>query len=250
MFLMLGCFCFGCGDSHRMHNSLKLYLALLALSVVIYVPSVSVRDLWYVPVALFLADVFSSIVHIVLDNGNCGVLTPYLADKSIEEASFIRERHPVIYQQSTGFQRTCFEFQKHHQYPSIILNKTFSEVCATIASITWSLHLLALLFHVVLGWMGSSVFFLCTITTVVGTLSQVAHQSAHASETRAAHPFIEWCRRWGLLISPASHRVHHRTYDRNFAIVNGWSHPFMNVLVQPLIAWGWVQVNHDVKDSE
>ena len=222
-----------------MLTKLKLYTSLFITSALVYMPSAIISDLFLIPVALYTADVFSAIVHIVLDNGDCGVLTPFLEDKSIEEVSFVRERFPLIYNQSTGFQKTCFEFQKHHQYPSVILNKTFSEVSISIASITWSLHALLLLFYMK-GIMNSSLFFFGTLTTCIGTLCQIAHQWAHTTES---HGIIKWFQTHGILISPESHRVHHRSYDRNFAIVNGWSHSLVNGLIHPFIERGWISGN-------
>jgi hypothetical protein len=218
---------------------LTLYTSLFITSAVVYMPSAITLDLLLIPVALYTADVFSAIVHIVLDNGDCGVLTPFLDDKSVEELSSVRDRFPLIYNQSTGFQKTCFEFQKHHQYPSVILHKTFSEVSISIASITWFLHALLLLFYMT-GVMNSSLFFFSTLTTCIGTLSQLAHQSAHAKES---HVIIKWFQTRGILISPESHRIHHRTYNRNFAIVNGWSHSLVNWLIQPFIYYRWISGN-------
>ena len=222
-----------------MLSKLNVYTSLFIASAVVYMPSAIISDLFLIPVALYTADVFSAIVHIVLDNGNCGALTPFLNDKSIEEVSFVRERFPLIYKQSNGFQRTCFEFQKHHQYPSVILHKTFSEVSISIASITWVLHALLLLCYMT-GVMNSSLFFFGTLTTCIGTLSQLAHQCAHANES---HVIIQWCQKWGLLISPESHRTHHRTYNRNFAIVNGWSHSLVNWIIQPFVYYGLISGN-------
>ena len=203
---------------------LKLYTSLFMTSAIVYMPSAIISDLCLIPLALYIADVISGIVHIVLDNGDCGVLTSFLEDKSVEELSIVRERFPLIYNQSTRFQKTCFEFQKHHQYPSIIVNKTFSEVSISIASITWVLHALLLLFYMT-RIMNSSFFFFGTLTTCIGTFSQLVHQYAHATES---HVIIKWFQTWGLLLSPESHRIHHRTYNQNFAIVNGWSNSLLN----------------------
>lgn len=74
-------------------------------------------------------------------------------------------------------------------------------------------------------------FFACTFVAFV-SLFMVAtnqfHKWAHADRPPAG---ARWLQRWGLILSPAHHEVHHaRPHDRHYCITVGWMNPVLNSL--------------------
>ena len=202
-----------------------LYLFSLAASIYHYVPFISATDLLVLPITLYITDTITGIVHVILDNGSCGPLTIVLHDKKVKELKDVMIHYEHRYVQSSLFERMCFEFQKHHDNPSIIVQKSILQVISTTALFTWIIQVLLLIgFHN--RFLSPLLFYAVTMITLFGTISQVSHQLAHTH----SNCFIRLLQQTGLLLSPSFHKIHHTTYDCNFPIVNGWSSSFVSYL--------------------
>lgn len=204
---------------------IPLYIASLCTSLVVYMPHRSWYDALTIPVSLYMADFISGCVHILLDHGSCGTLTPFVTNPSIHELAMVRTLYPVVYHTSSVFQRMCFEFQKHHQFPSHIVRKSMVEVSTTIVSFTWMLQCL-LLMCFYSNVVSSRFFFVASTVTLCGSVSQLTHQSAHDIECQSL--FVYYLRKSRLIITPEHHHIHHQTYDSHFPILSGWSTPLLN----------------------
>jgi len=60
-----------------------------------------------------------------------------------------------------------------------------------------------------------------------GLLVQISHMAAHGRFPTSR--VVRVLQRTHLMLPPRDHRAHHATFDRNFAILTGWSNPLLNL---------------------
>ena len=164
---------------------------------------------------LFVADLFSGFVHIMLDHTTIRSNT----------SPMIRE--------------LCLAFQSHHHNPKELLQKSNLDLLRQTSAffpIPFFAVLLNALCHT-----PKSVILTQIIAMHTAHWSQVIHKCAHfinhASDVEKATlcaralVFLQENR---LLLSPNEHRTHHSSpkYDINFCIVNGWANPVLNFIVK------------------
>ncbi len=65
--------------------------------------------------------------------------------------------------------------------------------------------------------------------TILASSSQVVHAFAHLKRSRVPRA-VRWAQDHGLLISRLAHARHHAGHNADFAIVNGWCNPVVNLL--------------------
>jgi len=202
-------------------------IALYMISVCASIVSLplSIYDILYIPVSLYMADLISGCAHMLLDHGDCGILESFLKDSTIYELSVVKSTYPNEYAQSSLFQRICFEFQKHHEFPQRIVQKSSIEVTSTIASFTWIIQTILFIFYYY-SMINPPVFMISSLIVLFSTLSQLSHQSSH--DRRNPSTLLYYLRTCGLVITPEYHRIHHTTYDSHFPIITGWSYPVVN----------------------
>lgn len=121
-------------------------------------------------------------------------------------------------------------FQRHHRDPVEIF-KVFGKDyyplysgTETVFWFTWSLPLACLLFNVQL-------LHLYTMASPWIVMSQPIHYFNHAMVH--GYPVPLWFKvlqKMHFVQHFSEHSVHHATFDRDFAVTNGWSNPLMNIL--------------------
>merc|ERR1719469_1758829 len=69
---------------------------------------------------------------------------------------------------------------------------------------------------------------------------QFSHRQAHTMKNdRSA--WVNWCQDHGLLLTSATHWVHHTTYKDNFSINNGLCEPILATLYKHIPnRWFWI----------
>ncbi len=68
------------------------------------------------------------------------------------------------------------------------------------------------------------------VLAIINAVAQVPHYYAH--HPPAWGP-IRWAQRWGLILSPEQHRLHHSgDFDRNFCVFTGHNDWWLNVLTR------------------
>jgi hypothetical protein len=183
-----------------MHHVLT---ALLALAVCWFgmCPSFPTLLAWWI-----YSDVYSALLHCVLDN---------------EQSLGVRFLAPV----ARGF-------QEHHTFP---METTKGQGLRSLCNDTVRMQQIIAACALLLGQRRAQtvVLVLCkNITCAYGT--QVGHYFAHCP---GRSRFCRWLQRCGLILSPKHHAIHHRTFDRNFGIVNGASDRILNCVLPRLNYW-------------
>jgi hypothetical protein len=186
-----------------------LVYAVLATIVVGIAWTPSVPALLFTLVALyFYIDFYSGVLHVVLDNpAFCNL--PFVGIP-------------------------CVEFQWHHTFAYDISTRKLTDVWGDLNP------LLA---------MKSGVLFLIlgptrTALMVAGVgffwayVNQFAHRMAHAHSSHRP-PWAQWLQRRQLLIPPAVHQVHHKSYDTTFPVLSGLSRKPIDWLLK-LVPNQWV----------
>lgn len=74
--------------------------------------------------------------------------------------------------------------------------------------------------------------------------SQYTHFAAHARNrgliTNPYYgPIVRKLQDWHIIVNPATHRVHHQHYDRDFCVFNGWANPLLNKILALGICVGY-----------
>lgn len=131
----------------------------------------------------------------------------------------------------------CLEFQMHHFIPHEITVRKYADICGdlnVIVSILFAIHML--LYD---GLKDGRVMCVVAAGGANAYFGQWAHRQAHMLPN-ARHPVAVKLQEWGVMVSPDLHRAHHRTYDRGFAILAGWSECIMTPLFSLISQWIWL----------
>ena len=156
-------------------------------------------------------EVYSAVLHIVLDN-----------------STFIR---------IPGLDQPVFEFLAHHILPVEIAQRRFRDICGDLNVIVGVIFVINMLVFDRL----KDGRVMCVVASggAMAYLGQFAHRQAHMPPGKV-NKLTGWLQKVGLLVSPTLHRAHHRTYDRGFAILGGWSEGVVTWLYRDVVPSGWV----------
>lgn len=157
-------------------------------------------------------DFFSGVLHVLHDNP-------------------IMMKIPITYE-------PCLEFQWHHHIPQDIASKSFLEVCGDLNLIVASLLIVFYVpaigpFKYGFGYtlektpMAALVGYSKCLMAYFGQLS-------HSMSHMPVHRRPNWVRKlqdWNIMLNPKQHGVHHKNYDDNFCIGNGWFNGVMTKLL-------------------
>lgn len=214
------------------------FLASLALNAAY---ALQEPDWLAIPAALaawYVADLLSGVIHMYMDYRPCrpnmGLDAIFFYDGSRESDEYqrmFRERMARL----NPFERISYDFKNHHPRPDALGRRQLwrligSTVIAGALPFSLALNLAAYMLPVP-GWlMAGAVSFL-----LGGAFAQYFHGTLH----RAENPwFVNLLRRFGLLMTPEAHQIHHDTLKRDFATNCGWSNPLVNRLFAWLHATG------------
>jgi hypothetical protein len=154
---------------------------------------------------------YSAVLHIVLDN-----------------SAFIR---------IPGLDQPVFEFLAHHILPVEIAQRRFRDICGDLNVIVGVIFVINLVVFDLLK--DGRVMCVVAAGGAMAYLGQFAHRQAHMPPGKV-NKFVGWLQEVGVLVSPTLHRAHHRTYDRGFAILGGWSEGVVTRLYREVVPSGWV----------
>lgn len=205
----------------------------------------SLRDpsLAAVPAALagwYVADMLSGLIHMIMDYRPCpdgkGLAKIYFYEGRRgmpEYQALFRE----TMQRINAFERISYDFKNHHPRPDALGRRSvWRLIGSTVIAGALPLSLLgnaAVLLLPVPGWV------MAFVTTLLlgGAFAQYFHGTLHRRENPW---FVDALRRFGLLMTPAAHQIHHDTLRRDFATNCGWSNPLINRLFASLRARGYL----------
>lgn len=216
-------------------------LGFCASIVLNTLPVIAQPDWRIVPamlVAWYLADFASGLIHMYMDYRPCAEssrLDELFFYEGHRGSPHYKALHREIMAKLSFFERLVFDFKIHHPRPLTLGRRDLlAQVWATIAVLTLPVSLLLNLAWAILpvpSW-----FMAGAVTALIaGTLSQYFHGTLH----RQVNPLIiPVMRRLRLLITVEAHALHHATLDRDFATINGWSNPVLNLVFNWLKARG------------
>ena len=163
--------------------------------------------------SLYLADLFSGVLHVYFDNRKYDL------------------------KQNTVLDKIAYSFQTHHEDPqSFIRNSPFYNPQGQIDILMYlstPVYSLTTLGHYVYP-NTPSLFLILYTFNLVATYSQILHGLSHKNP-KTLHPIIRVLQKYRIIIHPQDHRTHHKNYDKHFAIVNGWSNSLLNVFFNKLL---------------
>jgi ubiquitin-conjugating enzyme E2 variant len=153
---------------------------------------------WWLPLAIvagaLLADLASGIVHWIADTWGS-------------------ETMPVL------GRRFLHPFRVHHVNPEDFLRRDFIDTNGDIALVTLP-YLVAAWFVPLDHGLGRVAFVSLVAFSACALPTNQVHQWAHMSRPPA---WVRRLQRWGLLLSPEQHQVHHTApYAGNYCITTGW----------------------------
>ena len=213
-------------------------LAFLASFALNFVWLVGPLD-WRMPLvalgAWYLADLMSGLVHMYMDYLPCtpgngmAELFFYEGSRASDDYAALRD---AVFARVNPLERVLYDFKVHHPRPESLGRRTLIyQVKSTVffATLPFSLGLnIACLLWRVPNWLVLGAI----VAMTAGTLSQYFHGSLH----REHNPWIiTFLRKLGLLMTPEAHAKHHATLQRDFATINGWSNPVVNILFRFLM---------------
>jgi len=157
-------------------------------------------------------DVYSGVLHIVLDNP-------------------LNIELPLVGQ-------GALEFQWHHLIPTDISQKPFLEVCGDLnlpAVASLSVYCYFAPFDPLLHYLAALKIF-------NAYYGQFSHRMAHTMANKRPE-WVKWMQKNGLLLTAADHWLHHTTYNDNFAINSGITNQIINSMsVKIRSRWFWVSL--------
>lgn len=186
----------------------------------------------------FMADLASGLVHMLMDYIPCppgkGLDRLFHYQGPRDSAEYDTLRHETLAQVGP-VDRLLFDFKVHHPRPWALGRRSlYHQVWSTI--LFMSLPLTVLLTAVALVWTVPGYVMAAVLVFLLGgTFSQYFHGTLHRRENPA---WVHALRRVGVLMTPAMHDVHHRSLQRDFSTLSGWSNPLLNIVFRTLRAHG------------
>jgi hypothetical protein len=222
----------------------RILLSAFAVSLLANALAAVLNFGWYsIPALLvgwFVADMASGLVHMALDYRPCPpgkrLADLYFYEGSRESPEYLGMLHDRMSQVS-AFDRLVYDFKNHHPRPHALGRRDlWRQIGSTVVvgALPMSLMLnLAIATAHVPGWLSAGLF----AAIAGGGFSQYFHGTLH----REKNPwFINLMRRTYLLMTPASHQLHHDSLQRDFATNSGWSNPFINRVFNAMRARGYL----------
>jgi hypothetical protein len=218
--------------------ALWLFPASLALNLLWLRSALDWRTPLAALAAWYLADMMSGLIHMYMDYRPCprgaGLDKAFFYAGSRGSPEYDQIKREALARVGL-IDQVAFEFKYHHPRPEVLGRRTLVyQVKSTVLLVSLPLSIAVNVAGLLLplpGWLVTGI----VVLIVGGTLSQYFHGSLH----RPANPwYIHLMRRLGLLMTPQAHDVHHQTLRRDFAVINGWSNPVVNVLFAFLLQRG------------
>ena len=188
-----------------------------------------------------LADFVNGLVHMYMDYKPCkpgtGLKDLYFWEGPRDSAEF-HARQAQVYARISGFERIVYDFKKHHPFPDLLGRHSFLHL---MKGPTFLLALpLSLVLNVVFLALQPPAWLLVgTVVFLLGSsMTQALHGALHRDDVGLALCLM---RRTGLVMSRRAHQLHHDTLTQDFAVINGWANPLVNLCVHTLLHTGIIR---------
>ena len=144
-------------------------------------------------------------------------------------------RQAEIYARLSLFERVVYDFKKHHPFPDLLGRHSFVHLMkgptfAVVLPFSLALNLLFLLLRPP-GWL-----LVAVVVMLIGaSMSQAFHGALHRDDVGLT---LRVLRRAGFVMTRRAHQAHHDTLTQDFAVINGWSNPLVNLCTTLLLRSG------------
>jgi hypothetical protein len=215
-----------------------LFFASLAADLAMAGPSLDWRVVPAALVGWYAADLASGLVHMYMDYRPClpgtGLRELYFWEGSRDSPEFLA-RQSAVYARISGFERIVYDFKKHHPFPDLLGRHSFWHLMKGPVFLVVLPTSLAL--NVLFAETAPPAWLIVgTVVCLAGAgMTQAFHGTLHRT---AVGPFVGAMRRLGLLMSAQAHKLHHDTLTQDFAVINGWSNPLVNLCASTLLRAG------------
>lgn len=190
-----------------------------------------------IPLALFLADFLSGLVHVFLDyypiNGKAGFdrMYVYSGKRNSDEFKALR-RAVYAHPDARLIDHLAYSFKIHHDRPRAMNRKIYPvHVFETVipASVVVLLSFAA----------PPAIAFTLAVAGFLVANVQFIHACVHDTpRSRVWKPVIHRLQRWHVMYSARTHGIHHREGVSNFCLVTGWANPLLNPLFRLMLHVG------------
>ncbi|WP_410209379.1 fatty acid desaturase CarF family protein [Aquirhabdus sp.] len=214
---------------------------LRRIAFVIFFSSVALNFAWLgfmsfdwkiIPAALiawYLADALSGVIHMYMDYRPCtenvGLGQLFFYEGSRESEEYLSMRRAAMARISF-FERVVFDFKNHHPRPLALGRRSFIYQTTSIMVFVFPL---SVLLNIVCSLWTLPSWLLVGLDILL--LGMILTQYFHGTLHRDDNPWIiHAMRKTTLLMTPTMHDIHHATLDRDFATINGWSNPAVNII--------------------
>ena len=216
----------------------SLFFFSLALDLALAIPSLDWRA---APAALagwYAADLASGLVHMIMDYKPCrsgtGLKDLYFWPGSRDSAAFLAKQDEV-YARISRFERVVYDFKKHHPFPDLLGRHSFLHLMkgptfVVVLPISLVLNVAFLALRPP-GWLPVGV----VVMLLGAAMSQAFHGALHRDDVGRTLRALRTAR---LVMSRRAHQAHHDSLTQDFAVVNGWSNPLVNLCASVLLRSG------------
>ncbi len=183
--------------------------------------------------AWFFVDLLSGLIHMYMDyypnKPNSGLRQMFFYQGSRSSPDYIALRNRTA--KNVGFfEMVVYDFKVHHPRPENLGNRNLEEQTRSLSvfclpfSLAFNAYLLLSLYM-----LNSHFFIFCLVFLLGMVFSQYFHGLLHREKIPV---WVVLFRKIRLLQTVAQHEKHHLTLDRDFATINGWSNPLLNIYFQ------------------
>ena len=165
-------------------------------------------------ISFLFYDFYSGVLHITLDNP--------------EFLSF-----PIL-------DKPCLEFQWHHQIPTDLATKNFTQTCGDLNGTIAVIGSIFLAVRVFFNFHSPIIDMLIGWKVLMAYFGQYSHTMCH-TPLNMRPELVKFLQNFGLMISSHEHHKHHRNHDTNFCIGSGMMNPLVTFLHDLLPnKWVWL----------
>lgn len=229
--------------ARKLGQTIFFYCFMFAFIALAISTGMAVSNWWLmlicVPVAMYIADAMTGLVHFYCDYVPCKPGTGlrdlffYEGDRSAKEYTNLKAK---VMRRVSALEEVMFDFKVHHPRPMAMARRTTVHLLLTGVLFIGSPFLL-FFFVLKLLDVSADLQFIVLITAFCMMFAQFSHACAHQHNEHAVIKFLQKIR---IFIPPEIHDHHHVVLVKDFAILNGWSNPLVNVLVRFFFKRGWV----------
>jgi len=216
----------------------SLFFLSLALDLALAIPDLR----WSaIPAALagwYAADLASGLVHMIMDYKPChpgsGLRDLYFWEGPRDSAEFLA-RQDEVYARISRFERVVYDFKKHHPFPDLLGRHNFLHLMkgptfVVVLPISLALNAVFLTLRPP-GWLLVGV----VVMLLGASMSQAFHGALHRDDVGRT---LRLLRKAGLVMTRRAHQAHHDSLTEDFAVINGWSNPLVNLCASLLLRSG------------